>query len=171
MRSFLVAILVSTQLSMAASDVGSPAALTVSDAPPREVVEIAHEVAKKELGAAGWKKLIKKTLSSYEQWSLDNPAMGSKNSFLNSRLLNLGLSAKDGDIKALKEFVCWLGLYNERDFIGNEDVVPPSYIQAIGVDQRRWLEDFVKEVSWEKFAAKVRDKVSEYELKEKEKKK
>lgn len=154
-------------------EVDSKAALDGPKTISRDVCAIAYDIAIKELTESGWKKHKKNVEASYEQWSKDNPALSSRNNFLNATVLNLGLAAKDAEIKPLKQLVFWLALYNDTGFAANEELCPPSYTQAITIEQLAELESFAKKdkLDWQELSTKIKAKIAEYKQKEKEKEK
>lgn len=112
---------------------------------PRAVVDIAYDVAQREMKPEEWKKFVKKIDGQYKDYESQSNACD-LNTFLNDRLLQYAFSATSGTRKSLSQFVFWLALYKEYR------AEPPSYIQKTTAEQREKMETLLKDFSWEKLA-------------------
>ncbi len=154
----------------AVEDVAKAALSAVVDEPmtPHECAciasEKAYEVTLKDMKPEEWKKFLKKTTDYYDTWRDDN-AGGDIKDFLDTQLITIAPGVKSGDIKVLKKFMCWMGLYHHF----KEPV--PWYVRDLAYENRASFKQMFQDFTWEKASQMVKGKVKEYEANPEKKKK
>ena len=130
----------------------------------RIATQKAYEVTQKDMKPEDWKKFLKKTNDHFETWRDDNGG-GDWKDYLDNQLICIAPSVKSGDVKVLKKFMCWMGLYH----VHNEPA--PWYVRDLSYENRAAFKQVFQDFSWERLSAMVKNKVKEYESDPEKKKK
>lgn len=126
----------------------------------REFCDIAHELAQKELGEPGWKQYIVSTKKKFETWSQDNDNADIKR-YLDDKVLEWAPTVLRGNVKALKTMVCLVALYKEFQ------EPPLAKLSNIMMAHEKDLEDLLADFSWDKAAARIKDRKSKFDADQK----
>jgi hypothetical protein len=126
----------------------------------REFCDIAHELAQKELGEPGWKQYIVSTKKKFETWSQDNDN-GDMKRYLDDKVVEWAPTVLRGNVKALKTMVCLIALYKEFQ------EPPLNKLSTIMMAHEKDLEDLLTDFSWDKAAARIKDRKSKFDADQK----
>ena len=134
--------------------------LAAFSAGAKEFVEIAHEIAVKELGEAGWKEYVRSTKKKFETWSNDN-GDGTIKRYLDDKAMEWAPTVLRGNVKALKTMDCIVALYKEFE------EPPLTKISNVMMSHEKDLEELLADFSWERAAQRIKDRKSRFDEDEK----
>jgi hypothetical protein len=128
-----------------------------------DLFDLAHDVAKKELGTE-WPKFVAKVKGRFDDRVKQDGV--SLNTFLNDTIHDIGAATKKGDIESLKKLVNWIALYKEW---ANEEggLAPPEWLRDTAFENSGEVERLKGDFSWDKLKATILEKVKEKEAKKK----
>jgi hypothetical protein len=128
-----------------------PVAHVLDQAPVLNVAQICFQKVHKDLGESEWNKFVMKAQNRYKDWSTEFDVHDVKR-FLDDRLMQLAPGVVSGKGAKLKEFACWVALY---DFF----VEPlPSYIGELSEDDRRTFHNELQNFDWDRCALIIKGK-------------
>jgi hypothetical protein len=156
MKAALLATALILSVSVhAASEKEKPVVVAVAHvedpAPVLNVSQICYEKVFKDLGEAEWNKFVMKAQNRYKDWSREYDISDVKR-FLDDKLIQLAPGVVSGKGSKLKEFACWLALY---DFF-YEPV--PQYISEIDEEERRVFRKELQDFDWDRCALLIKEK-------------
>ena len=155
--AIVICAVVLSLAAQAASEKEKPAAILVvhkpvgNDAPVMNVAQICYEKVYKDLGEAEWNKFVLKAENRFQDWSREFDVHDIKR-FLDDKLMQLAPGVVSGKGAKLKEFACWVALYN---FFA-EPV--PSYIGDLSEDDRRTFHKELQDFDWNRMAEIIKEK-------------
>jgi hypothetical protein len=130
--------------------------LSIFSVTAKEISEIAYELAHKEMSADEWARYVRNVKTKYETWINDN-GDGNLKRYLDDKTLELAPGILRGNVKALKSMVYWVALYHEFS------EPPPNRLSEGMMAHEKELEELLEDFSWERAAAKIKERKSKYD--------
>jgi hypothetical protein len=153
--ALLIPALILSAAIQAASKSETPLVMPVvhalDQAPVLNVSQICFQKVHKDLGEAEWNKFVLKAQNRYKDWSKEFDVYDVKR-FLDDKVMQLAPGVVSGKGAKLKEFACWVALY---DFF----LEPlPSYIGELSEDDRRTFHKELQDFDWDRCALIIKEK-------------
>jgi hypothetical protein len=121
-----------------------------------DLADAAHQITRKEMKAEEYKKYVSDTKKKFETWSTDN-GDGSMKRYLDDKLVEIAPGAMNGNVKALKKLVFWIALYKEFGEPAH------SQVGEVSINYQEDIEGLLKDFSWEKAAAAIKERKKKHD--------